>query len=156
MLKMRSLNPQLRPDQRLTKQDVRLLNAYENLTGRPKTVVTPKHTIAKSELDAQLETYKLTKLNDLFSSMYTQVNEGAQNIASKWAVALQALENLKNEVDLNNFLTYSIFNSLYGESLDKLDDYQAQIQAVIDMIDDFCISMKAIVPDPSITKVVQG
>lgn len=156
MLKMTSLNPQLRPAQRLTRQDVRLLNAYENLTGRPQTKATPKHTIAKSELDSQLEIYKLTKLNDLFSSTYTQITEGTQNIASKWAVALQALENLKNEVDLNNFLTYSNFNSLYGESLDKLDEYQDQIQAVIDLIDDFCISMKAIVPDPSITKVLQG
>ena len=75
---------------KLTRADIRLLNAYENLTGRPKTVVTPKYTVTKSELDTELEHYKLAKLNDLFSTTYEQINENTQDIASKWAVDLNA------------------------------------------------------------------
>ena len=54
---------------------------------------------------------------------------------------------MKNEVDINNFLTYTQFNNLYAESLDKLELYAAQIRQAIDAVDDFCITMKAIVPD---------
>jgi len=136
----------------LTRSDVRLLNAYENLIGKPQTVLKPKYTVTKSELDEQLETYKLTKLNDLFSEVYVQITEGTQDIASKWAVALQSLENLKNEVDLNNFLTYTQFNKLYSESLDALHEYEKQIQAVYDEVEDFVLSMKAIVPDDTLLR----
>lgn len=134
----------------LTRADINLLNAYENVTGKPKTVIRPKYTVTKSELDTELENYKIAKLNDLFSTVYEQITENSQDIASKWAVALNALETLKNEVDLNSFLTYTYFNQLYNDSLEKLEAYKKQIEEIINFIDEFCLSMKAIVPDESL------
>lgn len=134
----------------LTRADINLLNAYENVTGKPKTVIRPKYIVTKSELDTELENYKIAKLNDLFSTVYEQITENSQDIASKWAVALNALETLKNEVDLNSFLTYTYFNQLYNDSLEKLEAYKKQIEETINFIDEFCLSMKAIVPDESL------
>ena len=138
---------------KLTRTDLQILNAYENLTGKPLTrMPTEKPVITKSELDSQLEIYKITKLNDAFSKMFVTVTENSQAIASKWSSAQQALERLKDEVDLNNFLIYKQFNQIYREALAYIDAYEKQLQETMDNVDDFIIEMKAIVPDKNLLR----
>lgn len=131
---------------RLTRQDIRLLNAYENLTNRPLTKIQ-RVPVKKSELDQALEAHKIEKLNTVCNNTYTTVNDNAQNISSRWSVAVKALEDLKDAVDLNDFMIYEDFNALYEVALQAIDEYEKQLRKAIQDTEEFCLDLKAIMPN---------